>query len=38
MLKHFMRYKPGWWALHIVAVGFTLYLGHIARFKFPKLP
>ena len=32
MIQHFMRYKPGWWILHVVAVGFTLYLGHIAKF------
>lgn len=34
MLKYFMRYKPGWWALHIVAVLFTLWLGSIASFRF----
>jgi len=34
MLKHFMRYKPGWWILHIVAIGLTFYLGHMAAFKF----
>jgi hypothetical protein len=32
MIQHFMRYKPGWWILHIIAVGFTLYLGHIVKF------
>ena len=32
MLKHIMRYKPGWWILHIIAVGLTLYLGHRAAF------
>jgi hypothetical protein len=34
MLRHFMRYKPGWWVLHVVAVGCTLYLGHLVRFSF----
>ncbi len=32
MLKHFMRYKPGWWILHIVAVVLTFYLGSIINF------
>ena len=32
MIRYFMRYKPGWWILHAFAVGFTLYLGHIAGF------
>lgn len=34
MLKHFMRYRPGWWALHIIVIGLTLYLGHMASFRF----
>jgi hypothetical protein len=34
MLKYFMRYKPGWWLLHVLTVGFTLYLGHMVRFAF----
>jgi len=34
MLKYFMRYKPGWWILHIVAVGLTFYLGHMVNFNF----
>ena len=34
MLKHFMRYKPGWWVLHAVMVGMTLYIGHIVKFNF----
>lgn len=34
LIKHFMRYRPGWWILHIVAVGLTFYLGHLATFKF----
>jgi len=32
MIRYFMRYKPGWWVLHVVAVSFTLYIGHIAGF------
>lgn len=28
MLKHIMRYKPGWWILHIAAVSLTFWLGH----------
>jgi hypothetical protein len=34
LIKHFMRYKPGWWILHAIVIGFTFYLGHIVRFKF----
>jgi hypothetical protein len=34
MLKHFMRYRPGWWVLHIAVVGLTFYLGHMASFRF----
>ncbi len=34
MLQYFMRYRPGWWILHIAAVLFTLYLGHMVRFPF----
>ena len=33
MLKYFMRYKPGWWILHVV-IGLTFYLGHMVTFKF----
>ena len=32
MIQYFMRFKPGWWILHLVAIGFTLYLGHIVSF------
>lgn len=32
MLKYIMRYKPGWWILHILAVLVTFYLGHHLRF------
>lgn len=34
MLKHFMRFKLGWWILHIIAIGLTFYLGHMVRFRF----
>ena len=34
MLKYFMRYKPGWWVLHIIMIVFTMYLGRIAEFIF----
>ena len=34
MLKYFMRYKPGWWVLHIAAVLLTFYLGHMMTFTF----
>ncbi len=32
MMRFFMRYKIGWWVLHIIAVAFTLYLGYIVKF------
>jgi len=32
MLKYFMRYKPGWWVLHVVVIGATFYLGHYMSF------
>lgn len=32
MIQYFMRFKPGWLILHIVAFGFTLYLGHMVQF------
>lgn len=34
MLQYFMRYRPGWWVLHVIAVGATFYLGHMISFKF----
>ena len=33
MIQYFMRFRLGWWILHIVAIGFTLYLGHIVNFS-----
>jgi hypothetical protein len=38
LLRHFMRYKPWWWVLHIVMVGLTLYLGHMMRFTLQVAP
>jgi len=32
MLRHFMRYKPGWWVLHIIMIGLAFYLGHMMKF------
>ncbi len=32
MLRHFMRYRPGWWILHLIAVSLTMYLGYKIRF------
>lgn len=32
MLKYFMRYKAGWWILHIIAITLTFYLGNIVKF------
>jgi len=34
MMQYFMRYKPGWWILHIIVIGLTFYLGHLATFTF----
>jgi len=34
VLKYFMRYKPGWWVLHIAAAAMTFYLGHLVTFNF----
>lgn len=32
MLKYFMRYKLGWWILHIIAITGTFYLGMKIKF------
>lgn len=32
MLRHIMRYKPGWWILHVIVVSLTFYLGHLFDF------
>ena len=32
MLKYFMKFQPGWWVLHAVAITFTLWLGAVIRF------
>jgi hypothetical protein len=32
MLKHFMKFRPGWWVLHLAAILFTFWLGAATRF------
>jgi hypothetical protein len=32
MLKYFVRGRTGWWILHVVMIGFILWLGHFVRF------
>jgi len=32
MLKYIIRWRVGWWILHILVIGLTLYLGHLIRF------
>jgi len=34
MLKYFMRYRPGWWVLHVAAVALTFFVGHMVSFGF----
>jgi len=34
MIQYFLRYKPGWWILHIIAVSATFWLGAGVRFTF----
>jgi hypothetical protein len=31
-MNRFFLWKPGWWILHILAIAFMLWLGHIVRF------
>ena len=31
-MHRFILWKPGWWILHILAIAFMLWLGHIVRF------
>jgi hypothetical protein len=31
-MKYFMRGRIGWAILHVVAIAFVLYLGHLVRF------
>ena len=33
MLKKFLRYKLGWWILHLIAVTFTIYLAYIIDYS-----
>jgi hypothetical protein len=32
MLKRIMKFEPGWWILHIIAVALTFWLGAMTRF------
>lgn len=32
MLKHFMKFRPGWWVLHLAAILLTFWLGALTRF------
>lgn len=32
MIQYFLRYKPGWWILHIIMISLTFYLGHLVDF------
>jgi hypothetical protein len=32
MLKHFMKFRPGWWVLHVAAILLTFWLGSVTRF------
>lgn len=32
MLRHFMKFEPGWWVLHLLAVAGTLWLGAVTSF------
>lgn len=31
-MNRFFLWKPGWWVLHLLAIAFMLWLGHIVRF------
>jgi hypothetical protein len=32
MLKRIMKFEPGWWILHLIAVALTFWLGAMTRF------
>jgi hypothetical protein len=32
MMKYFLLFKPGWWALHIAAIAFMFWLGYAVGF------
>jgi len=34
MIRYFLRYKPGWWVLHVLVIGLTFFLGHLVTFHF----
>jgi len=31
-MYRFLLFKPGWWILHIAAIAFVFWLGHVVRF------
>ena len=31
-MYRFLLFKPGWWALHIIAIALIFWLGHAVRF------
>jgi hypothetical protein len=31
-MHRFMLFKPGWWMLHVAALIFFFWLGHVVRF------
>jgi hypothetical protein len=32
-MRYFFFGKPGWVLLHVAAIAFTLWLGHVVRFR-----
>ena len=32
MLKYFIRWRPGWWILHIIFVVLVLWMGKMIQF------
>jgi hypothetical protein len=30
-MHRFLLLKPGWWVLHVAAIGFMFWLGHFMR-------
>jgi hypothetical protein len=31
-MKNFYLFQPGWWVLHIAAIGLMFWVGHVVRF------
>jgi len=31
-MQKIMLFRPGWWILHVIAVAFVFWLGHVVRF------